>query len=149
MGSRKLPFCTDSERMLGGGGVGGYVSMYTINPTTGALASIGPPISPNGFGVYPGSITVDPSRDFAYVINEGDPWGYEAGANGRVAMYNIEATTGALTSTAMIAGGPAPASVAVDRSGKFAYVTNSGSNDVSMCSIGSAGTLTLIATIGT
>ena len=27
------------------GGVGGYVSMYTINPTTGALASIGPPVS--------------------------------------------------------------------------------------------------------
>jgi DNA-binding beta-propeller fold protein YncE len=26
------------------GGVGGYVSMYTINPTTGALASVGPPV---------------------------------------------------------------------------------------------------------
>jgi len=29
----------------GGGGVNGSVSMYTINPTTGALASIGPPVS--------------------------------------------------------------------------------------------------------
>ena len=35
-------------------------------------------------------------------------------------------------------------------SGKFAYVTNSGSNSVSMYSIDSAtGTLTLIGTIGT
>ena len=32
------------------GGVGGFVSMYTINPTTGALASIGPPVSTNGYG---------------------------------------------------------------------------------------------------
>ena len=49
-----------------GGGVGGYVSMYTINPTTGALASIGPPVSTYGYGieygdgVNAGSLTVDP-----------------------------------------------------------------------------------------
>ena len=86
------------------GGDGGYVSMYTINPTTGALASIGPPVSTNGFGVYPGSMTVEPYGKFAYVTNEGDPWGYEDGANGSVAMYSIDATTGALTSTGTING---------------------------------------------
>ena len=64
-------------------------------------------------------------------------------------MYTIDATTGALTSMGTIAAGTDPVSVAVDPSGKFAYVTNSGSNDVSMYSIGSTGTLTLIATIGT
>ena len=37
------------------GGNGGYVSMYTINPTTGALASVGPPVWTHGYGVYPGS----------------------------------------------------------------------------------------------
>jgi DNA-binding beta-propeller fold protein YncE len=37
----------------------------------------------------------------------------------------------------------------VDPAGKFAYVTNSGSNDVSMYSIGATGILTLIGTIGT
>ena len=43
-----------------------------------------------------------------------------------------------------------PTSIAVDPSGKFAYVTNSGSNDVSMYSIDPAtGELTLIGTIGT
>ena len=43
-----------------------------------------------------------------------------------------------------------PTSIAVHPSGKFAYVTNSGSNDVSMYSIDAAtGALTLIGTIGT
>jgi YVTN family beta-propeller protein len=118
----------------GGGSVGAYVSMYTINPTTGALTSLGPPVSTDGFGVYPGVITVDPSGKFAYAINEGDPWGYEDGAAGSVAMYTIDATTGALTSTGSINGTgwinspnncPGlcnPSSMVVDPSGKFAYV---------------------------
>jgi hypothetical protein len=61
---------------------------------------------------------------------------YVANANGNnVSGYTINAATGALTA---IAGSPFPAgtnpaSVAVDSSGKFAYVANSGSalNDVS------------------
>jgi DNA-binding beta-propeller fold protein YncE len=112
--------------VLNGGCNGALVSMYTINPTTGALASIGPPVSTYGFGVYPGSITVDPFGKFAYVTNEGDPWGYEADSNGSVAMYTIDATTGALTSTGTINGNcPGlcnPSSMVVDPSGKFAYV---------------------------
>jgi YVTN family beta-propeller protein len=118
----------------GGGGVDGSVSMYTINPTTGALASIGPPVSTNGYGAYPGVITVDPSGKFAYAINEGDPWGYDDGANGSVAMYTIDVTTGALTSTGLIKGTGRidspnncpglcnPSSMVVEPSGKFAYV---------------------------
>jgi YVTN family beta-propeller protein len=118
----------------GGGSVGAYVSMYTINATTGVLASIGPPVSTDGFGLYPGVITVDPSGKFAYAINEGDPWGYSSGSTGGVAMYTIDATTGALTSTGSIIGTgwinsanncPGlcnPSSMVVDPSGKFAYV---------------------------
>jgi DNA-binding beta-propeller fold protein YncE len=49
----------------------------------------------------------------------------------------------------MVAAGLAPSSIAIAPSGEFAYVTNSGSNDVSMYSIGTTGTLTLIGTIGT
>jgi YVTN family beta-propeller protein len=118
----------------GGGSADGAVSMYTINPTTGALASLGSPVSTDGFGVYPGTITVDPFGKFAYVINEGDPWGYEDGANGSVAMYTLDATTGALTYTGSINGTGLinspnncpglcnPSSMVVDPSGKFAYV---------------------------
>ena len=110
------------------GGVGGYVSMYTINPTTGALASIGPPVSTYGYGAYPESVTVDPFGKFAYVTNSGDVYDYGDGADGNVAMYTIDATTGALTSTGTINGNcPGlcfPSSVVVDPSGKFAYVAN-------------------------
>jgi YVTN family beta-propeller protein len=102
------------------------VSMYTIDATTGALASIAPPASTHGFGVYAGSVTVDPLGKFAYATNEGDPWGYEDGANGSVAMYTIDVTTGALTFAGTINGNCpglcTPGSLVVDPSGKFVYV---------------------------
>jgi 6-phosphogluconolactonase len=145
--------------VLNGGcdGDGGYVSMYTINPTTGALASIGPPVSTNGFGVYPGSIAVEPFDKFGYVTNEGDPWGYEDGANGSIAMYSIDATTGALTSTGTINGNcPGlcdPSSMVVDPSGKFAYVVTGGAGipfNVTMYTIeATTGALTSTGTIAT
>jgi 6-phosphogluconolactonase len=171
------------------GGGGGYVSMYTINPTTGVLASIGPPVPSND--EFTDSLTVDPFGKFAYVASSGDVWDIDFGSvstytinpttgaltpttggingtgiNGTpeffnsvaldpsgkfayaadggalpagsfggttsVSMYTINSTTGALTSIGMIAAGTGPDSVAVDPAGKFAYVTNSNSKDVSM-----------------
>jgi YVTN family beta-propeller protein len=136
------------------GGVGGYVSMYTINPTMGTLASIGPPVSTYGYGAYADSVTLDPFGKFAYVTNSGDAFDYGDGADGSVAMYTINAATGALTSTGAINGNcPGlclPSSVVVDPSGKFAYVANGsgGSTGVSMYTINSAtGALTSIGTI--
>jgi len=147
----------------GSGGNGGYVSMYTINPTTGALASIGPPVSTNGYGVdygsgiNAGSVAVDPLGKFVYVTNAGDVWDYGDGADGTVAMYAINATTGALTSAGTINGNcPGlciPSSVVVDPSGRLAYVTNGGGGfpyNVAMYTINSTtGALTSIGTIAT
>src|SRR5580700_3451229 len=137
------------------GGVGSYVSMYTINPTTGALASIGPPASTYGYGVYAESVTVDPSGKFAYVTNSGDVWDYDDEADGNVAMYTIDATTGALTSTGTINGNcPGlcfPSSMVVDPSGKFAYVVTGGTGipfSVAMYTIdATTGALTSTGTI--
>jgi DNA-binding beta-propeller fold protein YncE len=136
------------------GGAGGYVSMYTINPTTGALASIGPPVFTYGYGNEPGSVTVDPFGKFVYVTNSGDYWDYGDGADGSVAMYTIDATTGALTSAGTINGScPGlclPGSVAVDPSGKFAYVVNenaASTGNVSMYTINA--TTGALASIGT
>ena len=139
----------------GGGSVDGSVSMYSINATTGALASIGPPVSTNGFGVYAGSIAVDPSGKFVYLTNEGDPWGYEDGANGSVQMYSIDGTTGALTSIGAINGNcPGlcdPSPMVVDPSGKFAYVVTGGAGiafSLAMYSIdATTGAFTSIGTI--
>jgi len=186
------------------GGCGGDASMYTINPTTGALAFIGPPVPTND--EFTDSMTVDPSGKFAYVASSGDVWDIDfgsvvaytinpttgaltsttggitgTGVNGTpeffnsvavdpsgkfayaadggafpagsfggdssVSMYTINSTTGALTSTGMIAAGSGPDSVAVDPAGKFAYVANFGSNDVSMYTIDA--TTGALASIGT
>ena len=185
-------------------GCGGYVSMYTINPTTGALAPIAPPVPSNDD--FTDSVTVDPSGKFAYVTSSGDVWDIDFGSvvtyainpttgaltsttggiiatgiNGTpeffnsmtfdpsgkfayaaeggafpagsfggdssVSMYTINSTTGALTSTGMIAAGSGPDSVAVDPAGKFAYVANFGSNDISMYTIDA--TTGALASIGT
>ncbi len=137
-----------------GGGVGGYVSMYTINSATGALATIGPPVPTYGYGidygdgVNAGSLTVDPFGKFAYVTNSGNVYNYDEEAEGVVAMYTIDATTGALTSTGTITGNcPGlcfPTSVVVDPSGKFAYMAN-GENPGS---VGSVLVYTINATTG-
>jgi 6-phosphogluconolactonase (cycloisomerase 2 family) len=130
------------------GGVGGYVSMYTINPTTGVLASIGPPVSTNDVGTD--SVTIDPFGKFAYVANEGL---YDT--DGSVSAYSIEPTTGALTSTSGGISGTSPGfccftAVAVHPSDKFAYVANGDSfpRSVSMYTInGANGALTYFGTI--
>lgn len=114
------------------GGAGSYVSMYTINPTTGSLASIGPPASSQDFSA--GSVTVDPFGKFVYVANTGDYWDDD---DGSVVIYAINAMTGALAPVGVISGRcPGlcnPFSVVVEPSGKFAYVPNG--DDVTIYSI--------------
>jgi 6-phosphogluconolactonase (cycloisomerase 2 family) len=129
-------------------GVGGYVSMYTINPTTGALTSIGPPVSTNDVGTD--SVTIDPFGKFAYVANEG-----LYATDGSVSAYSIDPTTGALTSTSGGISGNSPefccfTAVAVHPSDKFAYVANGDSTprSVSVYTInGANGALTYFGTI--
>jgi 6-phosphogluconolactonase (cycloisomerase 2 family) len=117
---------------------GGNVSAYTINPSTGALTHVGTDIAA---GTSPASVSVGPSGRFAYVANAGD------GINpSTVSAYSIDAGTGSLTHVGTDAAtGISPASVTVHPTGRFAYVANSGSNDVSAYSINpSSGVLTQI-----
>jgi len=129
----------------GGDGLAGFfgsVSMYTINATTGALSSIGTVAA----GLFPNSVAVDPSGRFAYVAN-----GDLVRGTGSVSMYTINATTGALSSIGtIVTAGAGASSVAVDPSGKFAYVTHEFSDNVSMFTINAAtGALTSIGMIAT
>jgi len=114
----------------------GYVSMYTINPTTGALTSIAPPVTSQD--VISNSVTVDPSGKFVYETSVGDDFS----SDGALVIYAINTTTGALTPTGGISGNCpglcVPLSVAVDPSSKFAYVPNGDGtvpNTVAMYSI--------------
>jgi 6-phosphogluconolactonase len=144
-----------------GGGSGGYVSMYTINPTTGALTSIGPPPPTND--EFTNSVAIDPSGKFVYVASSGDVWDID---DGSLLTYSIDPTTGALTSTSVgivdtgVNGNPGLFnSVAFHPSGKFAYASNGGafpegsfgsSNTLTMYSVDSTtGALTSIGLIAT
>jgi 6-phosphogluconolactonase (cycloisomerase 2 family) len=118
------------------------VSVYTINPSTGALSQ--PPTN-YATGDSPSSVSVDPTGKFAYVANSGSigPVGISA--------YTINPATGALTGTTNYNFGISPNSVAVAKSGKFAYITNSaGAGTVSAYTINSStGDLSLINTLTT
>jgi 6-phosphogluconolactonase len=127
----------------------GTVSAYTIDSSTGALTSVSPDVSA---GVAPGSVTVTVDslgNEFAYVAN----WG-----SGDVSAYTIDTIggTGALTQIPCASGtgcngdnflaGSLPNSVTVDPSGKFAYVANRDSGDVSAYTIDSTGALASVGT---
>lgn len=126
------------------GGAGGYVSTYTINGTTGALASLGPPVFSRDVGTN--FVAIDPLGKFAYVTSSG-----LFDTDGSVSTFAIDPTTGALTSTGGLTGlNPNFCcfnSIAADPSGKFAYLTGAGggSSSVSSYSInGTTGALTSI-----
>jgi len=111
----------------GEGNTAGSLSMYTMNPTSGALTFTGtvvapcaPPPSPGSCA--PGSLAVHPSGKFAYVADEG---GFTPTS---VSMYAINATTGDLTLIGTIAADGRAIAVTVDPSGKFAYVADGGQN---------------------
>jgi 6-phosphogluconolactonase (cycloisomerase 2 family) len=105
----------------------GFVSMYSIDPTTGALTSIGPPVPTND--ELTDSVTVDPSGKFAYVTSSGDVWDIDFGS---IVTYSINPTTGALTPATGVIGGELNGtpgffnSMAFDPSGKFAYAADGG-----------------------
>ena len=91
------------------------VSVYSINPVSGALTQIAG--SPFATGDGPYEITIDPSGRYAYVVTINDD---------SITGYSIDPSSGALTELASspIAGGNAPISLDVDPSGRFLYTAN-------------------------
>jgi 6-phosphogluconolactonase (cycloisomerase 2 family) len=111
------------------------ISQYTIG-LNGTLTSIGAPIAT---GATPNVVAVDPTGRFAYVANFGaDPGGAQGTT---VSQYTIGAT-GVLTANGTATTQLNPYSIAIDPTGKYAYVTNQGSNSVSQFTIGANGALT-------
>ena len=114
----------------------GFLLGYTINATTGALSAVaGSPF--NGFGAGLGSVGFDRAGKFAYVPS----------AAGSVLAYAINSASGALTAVAgsPFAAGQDPLFVAVDPTGKFAYVANYQSGSLSGYAINdTSGVLTAV-----
>ena len=104
------------------------ISVFTINNTTGVLASAGPDV-PAGDG--PTKMAIEPYGKFAYVTNSGT-----GVVTGTVSTFSIDQTTGILTSAGAAANAElTPTAVAVGVNGKYAYVTNRNSNSISTFSI--------------
>jgi 6-phosphogluconolactonase len=125
------------------------ISAYKIDtgPTTpGALIAIDANGAISGTqytiatGPAPASVTVDPSGKFVYVVNQTNNT-----TGNSISAYSINTTTGALSAIdangavsgtqASIATGTSPYAVTVDPTGKFAYVANGNSNNVSVYTI--------------
>jgi 6-phosphogluconolactonase (cycloisomerase 2 family) len=91
---------------------------------------------------YPSGIAVNPTSQYAYVALQ---------EKSRVNQYSMGAdgTLSALTPSTVVSGdtangGNGPVSIAIDPSGKWAYVANGSSNTLSQYSIGADGTFSAL-----
>lgn len=90
----------------------GLIDQYAIDFQSGALTSIGTPVSA---GKNPLRIVPAPNGKFVYVVNQGDSTVQEFAVN----------TDGTLTSknTYTLSGGTSPTALVIDPAGKFLYAT--------------------------
>jgi 6-phosphogluconolactonase len=94
------------------------ISVFKFNPADGGLTPVQQVASAN-----PSFVALDPSRRFLYVINEIDD--YEGKKTGSVEAFAIDSNSGMLTSlNHQSVGGPIPAHLAVDPSGRHLIVAN-------------------------
>ena len=104
------------------------VSAYTI-AASGVLSTTG---TPQPTDSQPYSVSVDPTGRFAYVANLSSnnisAYKIDTGSTTPGALIAIDANDAISGYQATIATGPAPASVTVHPSGKFAYVVNQANN---------------------
>jgi 6-phosphogluconolactonase len=109
------------------------VSPYAINATSGVLTA-GTALTT---GTQPYSVSVDPTGRFAYVANHSSNNISAYSIDGAGALSAIDANGAVSGYQATIAAGTYPISVTVHPSGKFAYVVNESSADISVYSIDS------------
>jgi YVTN family beta-propeller protein len=83
---------------------------------------------------------VHPSNQFLFFVNAADS---------TISLFSINSSSGVLTDVLprTSAGGFSPGFITMDSGGKFLFVANQVSDDVSMFQIGAAGTLTQVSTV--
>jgi len=96
---------------------GNNVTAYSVNAATGGLTTVAG--SPFAAGSSPPTVTADPSGKFLYAVDA---------AGGTISAFAVDPASGGLTPVpgSPFAGGTLmlPFSMAVDPTGRFAYVTN-------------------------
>jgi 6-phosphogluconolactonase len=103
------------------GGTAGIWTM-TVDSVTGSLSLPSNQATP---AVNPTEVAVDPSEKFAYASDD---------VQGTVGQFTID-SAGVLTHVADVGAGNQPFSLSTDAAGKFMYVANAGSNDISVFAI--------------
>jgi 6-phosphogluconolactonase (cycloisomerase 2 family) len=113
------------------------VAGFAIDSVTGVLTAV--PGSPFPAGAGAGAIPAfSPNGKFLYVMNQ------NATPTGSVSGYAVDPNTGALAAIpgSPFAAGKTPTWISFSPNGKFAYVSNSGSGNVSGYAVDAAGALT-------
>lgn len=80
--------------------------------------------NPTSVGLDPVAMTVDPTNNFLYVVNNG---------SSTVSSFRINPTTGVLSglNPATVSTGASPVAITMHSSGKFLYVSNNASSNIS------------------
>jgi 6-phosphogluconolactonase len=118
------------------------IDSFGVNLNSGALTQIHTAAQVPS-GTAPTAIIVDSTGSTAYVANVAIS--SPTTSAGAISAYKIN-SGGTLTATGgNVATGADPVALAMDPGGKFLFVANQGSNNVSVFSIGSAGSLTEVA----
>ncbi len=103
----------------------GTISVYSIQPGTGALTQVGSPVATGGSNAL--SVRLSPNGAYAYVVNAHDS---------TIMAYGVNATTGALTPIGSpVATGFNPVSLAVSPDGSHVYVANEYGGTISTFSV--------------
>jgi 6-phosphogluconolactonase (cycloisomerase 2 family) len=124
----------------------GNLLIMSVNTSTGAVTEATGSPFPSG-ATNPQALDISPSGKFLYVANLGDPESTPA-VPGSVLAFSINSSTGALTAVpgSPYTAGANPKRIAADPSGKFVYVTNEDTNNLSVFSVNSTtGALTEIS----
>jgi 6-phosphogluconolactonase len=121
-GSNAEPDAAAPTRFIAYISGGADIAWYDVNKTSGALT----PISSIAAFRTGANFLAFRGIDHLYAVTSGN----------RVGAYSINPTTGALTFINDVGtGGTGPAHVSVDRTGKYVFVANYGSGDVSVMPI--------------
>jgi 6-phosphogluconolactonase (cycloisomerase 2 family)/uncharacterized caspase-like protein len=112
------------------------VSAFTINPSTGALKKLSG--SPFAGSTGPEGIAIDPSGKLLYAANNNSYSWHPQNHKEWISVSAINSITGAMSLGSYTAAGIRPRNVAIEPKGKFLYVANSDSDNVSAFTINSS-----------
>ena len=114
------------------------VTSYGIDLNTGSLSHINTAAAVPG-NTTPTAIALDPTGSFAYVTDQAT-----GGGSGSISAYSVKrdgtlSSAGSTTATLLN-----PVALTIDKGGHFLFLTNQGSNNVSVFSIGASASLTAV-----